>query len=96
MGCEGIDLPGGGVVIVCSRGRTKKEAAPAPARSGRVLVSGRVLYLGDKAVKLWTLIGDVWIPYSQILAAELAKLKEDEAARLTIPLWLAREKGLVE
>lgn len=90
MGCEKIDLPGGGFAIVCSG---ESRATPRPEK---VSISGRVLYLGDKAVKFWTPIADVPIPYSQILAKEPAGLKEGDEARLTMPLWLARKKGLVE
>lgn len=61
-----------------------------------VVFQGRVLYLSRKAVKLWTPIGDIWIPYSEIPAEELATLKEGEQAQITIPRWLAREKGLVK
>lgn len=61
-----------------------------------VTVTGRVLYLSKKAVKLWMPIGDIWIPFSEIPADELAKLKVGEDAAITIPRWLAREKGLGE
>lgn len=90
MGCEKVDLPGGGVAIVRSRGRQK------PAAPETVKIRGRVICLSHKAVKFWTPMADVWIPYSQIPVAELAGLREGQEAHLTIPLWLARSNGLVE
>lgn len=78
---------------------------PLPAGEGKgegkslekpVTVSGRVLYLSPRAVKLWTPVATVWIPYSQIPPEDLAALKEGEDAQLKIPCWLAVLKGLVE
>ena len=68
------------------------------ASNDPVTVEGKVLYVGEKAVKLWTPIGDEWIPLSQILESdpEIDELEEGDEATLIIPRWLAREKGLGE
>ena len=76
------------------------EAIEEWKRSGRetVTVEGKILYVGAKAVKIWTPIGDEWIPFSQILESdpEIDEMEEGDEATLIIPAWLAREKGLGE
>ena len=64
----------------------------------KITLQCRILYVSDKAVHIETPIGKEWIPLSQIIESdpEIADLEEGDDATLIIPLWLAREKGLVE
>lgn len=70
-----------------------------------VTIEGKILYVSEKALKLWTPIKDEWIPLSWIFnplnpstlePLNLAQLREGDAVIFEIPAWLAREKGLVE
>lgn len=80
MGCEKIDIPGGGFAIVCSHGsrapqiplrppllKGERGGFVSPRKVETVVISGRVLCLTDKAVKFWTLIKTEWIPLSLII-----------------------------
>jgi len=77
-------------------GFMRQIEARANARE-KVVVQGKILYVGAKAVKIWTPIGDEWIPLSQILKSdpEVDELEEGDEATFIIPAWLAREKGLM-
>lgn len=63
-----------------------------------VVAEGKILYVGEKSVKIWTPGKDYWIPLSQILESdpEINEMEEGDEATLIIPAWLAREKGLVK
>lgn len=63
-----------------------------------VIFQGKVLYVGERAVKIWTPIENLWIPLSQILESDPEKdeMEEGDEVTMIIPAWLAREKGLIE
>lgn len=71
-------------------------------RRQTVTIEAMVVATTDKAIKLYGpplgLIEDPWIPRSQILDCDddLDEAAEGDEITIEIPLWLARDKALVE
>jgi hypothetical protein len=74
--------------MTCATQRKKPET---------VTIDGKFLTRSRSSIKIETVIGDAWIPKSQIFDSDedLDDLYEGDDVTIEIPKWLAKKEGWV-
>lgn len=86
--------------VKCNKCKTmvshhKESCSNCNARFANIIISAYILVEKDKSYCIMSRVGKKWIPKSQVKKILRKYHKDEKIVDIMIPVWLAKEKGLL-